>query len=308
MAVQALGRFVQDGHARWLGAWAAVIAAGLLGLWLAVQLVWSLLTPVAIEPAPSAVTPASRASAPVADVARWHLFGNGQSNRIAVDIAEAGTRTSLKLALHGTVADVDGSGGYALIADERNVERSYRVGDRIADGVVLAAVYADRVVLENQGRHETLDLPREALRRAPPASTAMAVSPRAAAADATDSTTMSPRYVAPNIATGGVDWERAQQALRDSPASALQQFDVQPVLEGTRLRGVRLGGGTSNPLAAAAGLQADDVVTAVNGVPLDSLSRGQELMDKLKDARHVTLTIERDGRSQTLEVDVPASP
>jgi general secretion pathway protein C len=54
-----------------------------------------------------------------------------------------------------------------------------------------------------------------------------------------------------------------------------------------------------------AGLRPDDVVTAVNGVPLDSLSRGQELMQRLQGARHIDLTVERGGQTQTLSVDLP---
>lgn len=297
---------------RW--AWAGVLAAAAACLWLAVQLVWSLLTPVAAPVATSATATPRAVAAPVTDVARWHLFGNGQANRIAIDIANAGNRTALKLVLHGTVADADPRAGYALIADEHRVERSYHVGDRIQDGVTLAAVYADRVVLNNHGRNETLDLPRDDLRAAsaqpvarvhPDLGMTNVTSP---AAPTTGDGGKTPVFIAPNIAAAGAGWNAAQAAVRDNPAQALQQFDIQPVMDGTKLRGVRLGGGASNPIAAAAGLGADDVVTAVNGVPLDSLSRGQELMTKLHGATHVTLTVENGGQTRTINVDVPPQP
>jgi general secretion pathway protein C len=287
--------------------WLAVLLAAALCVWLAVQLVWSLLTRVGDGVASTSVATSGTAPATVApDVAHWHLFGNGQQNQIAVDIAQAGTRTTLKLTLHGTVADRDGRGGYALIADEHGVEHSYRAGDRIADGVTLAAVYADHVVLDNHGRHESLDLPRESLHAAPPPKLPGAT----AATGGNVATTKAgkparPIYVAPNIAAGRVDWQQAQAQMRSDPMAAMQQFDLQPVLDGTRLRGVRLGGGASNPLVAVAGLRPDDVVTAVNGVPLDSLSRGQELMQRLQGARHIDLTVERSGQTQTLSVDLP---
>ncbi|HET8898184.1 MAG TPA: type II secretion system protein N [Rhodanobacteraceae bacterium] len=288
-------------HAPRLLAWLAVLLSALACLWLLVQLAWSLLTPVDVTRVAPSTAPAGGATAvtAVTQVSRWHLFGNGQQNQLAIDIASAGNRTSLKLVLHGTVAEHDGEDGYAIIADAKGSARSYHVGDAIEDGVTLAAVYADRVVLDNHGRHETLSLPRTTLT---PAAAPAADSPTGGAPSANPP---KPIFIAPNVATGSVGWQQARADLRDNPAKALQQFDIQPVLDGTRLRGVRLGGGAANPLAAAAGLGADDVVTAVNGIPLDSLSRGQELMGKLQGARHVRLTVERGGQTRTVEVDVP---
>ena len=145
-------------------AWSALLLAGLLCIWMLVQLAWSLFTPLTPElTGTPARAPITQADSTQGDISRWHLFGNGNANALKRDIMEAGQATQLKLTLHGTVSEDQGQGGYALIADANGMEHSYRVGDRIQQGVSLKAVRADHVVLEHNGRNERLDLPRESL-------------------------------------------------------------------------------------------------------------------------------------------------
>ncbi len=305
-------------HSTWrtrlpsLLAWLALLLAALWCVWMAVQLVWAVFTPLA--PAPSA-SPASSAAAPdrtvdIGSIARWHLFGNGNANALQRDIMQASQATKLKLSLHGTVADSDGNGGYALIADASGIEHSYRIGDRIQEGVTLKAVRADHVILDHNGNNERLDLPRESLQ------SAAAVRPldhaggtltnnparQRSRSGATGKST--PIYVAPRIASGRVDWQKVQSQFQRDPAQAMAQLNIQPVFDNGQMSGVRVAGAASNPLLAGSGLRADDVVTAVNGTPLDSVARGQQLFSQLQNARQVQVTVLRGGHSQTLTINL----
>lgn len=278
----------------WL-AWLAVGVAALLCLWAAVHLLWAVLDRAAPATTSSVAERAISDAAQPMNVAQWHLFGNGQELRVQAEILAARRETELKLVLHGTVARAEAEAGYAMIADEHGIERSYKVGDALPDGAKLSAVYADHVIIDNHGSRETLSLPRETLDAAR----------RAASAPQTGSASAAtPLYVAPRMAYGKLDWQKTRAEITADPARALQQLDIQPVFNGTQMRGVRLGGNASNPLVAAAGLQANDVVTAVNGVPLDSLARGRQLFEQLEGAQQIDLTILRDGRPQTLSVDL----
>lgn len=292
-----------------LAARAAVLLAALACLWMLVQLAWALFTPLTPD-----LPAAASATAPVAppratgDIARWHLFGNGNAEALRKDIMEAGQAARLKLVLHGTVSGGADREGYALIADADGVERSYRVGDTIEDGVTLKAVRADHVVLGHDGRNERLDLPRDSLSAAPgvqPLDRAANAHGQPGRPSAGGDGAGTPIFVAPRIASGRVDWQRVQSQIRQDPASVMSSLHLQPVFDGTDLKGVRVGAGAGNPLVASAGLKADDVVTAVNGIQLDSIARGQQLFSQLRNARHVQLTILRNGRSQTLSVDLP---
>jgi len=43
------------------------------------------------------------------------------------------------------------------------------------------------------------------------------------------------------------------------------------------------------------GLRPGDVVTAVNGAPVDSLARGQQIVESLRTASSARVTVLRDG-------------
>ncbi|MGB8716088.1 MAG: type II secretion system protein N, partial [Rhodanobacteraceae bacterium] len=292
-------------------AWSALLLTGLLCIWMLVQLAWSLFTPLTPElTGTPARAPITQADSTQGDISRWHLFGNGNANALKRDIMEAGQATQLKLTLHGTVSEDQGQGGYALIADANGMEHSYRVGDRIQQGVSLKAVRADHVVLEHNGRNERLNLPRESLDSAASvrplghSGGTLTNSAGAQPGQTAGSDAATPIYVAPRINTGRVNWQQVQSDFERDPARAIANMQLQPVFSDGQLRGVRLGGGASNPLAAAYGLSADDVVTAVNGIHLDSIARGQQLFQQLRNAKHVQLTIQRNGQPQTLDIDL----
>ncbi|MCF6354429.1 MAG: hypothetical protein L3J26_04895 [Candidatus Polarisedimenticolaceae bacterium] len=93
----------------------------------------------------------------------WHLFGDGSSqpqSSVKREIIEAPT-TPLALTLQGTILGKSGAQeSWAIISSSDNAQAMYRVGDEIPGGATLFAVEAFRVILERNGRHESLALPR----------------------------------------------------------------------------------------------------------------------------------------------------
>jgi general secretion pathway protein C len=55
---------------------------------------------------------------------------------------------------------------------------------------------------------------------------------------------------------------------------------------------------------AKLGLKPDDVVTSVNGIPLDSPARLPQLLENLKSASRVEATLQRDGKPTTVSVNL----
>jgi general secretion pathway protein C len=113
----------------------------------AARLVWTL-----AAPAP-AVSPPARPLRPPVDVSvlgRFDAFGasGGSGRGSAIDgFRLFGVRT-------GGVG-----GGSAIIAGPDGVQKSYAVGEAVADGVTLAAVAADHVELSRGGARATLSFP-----------------------------------------------------------------------------------------------------------------------------------------------------
>ena len=111
------------------------------------RLVWTLAAPVGSVSAPA------RAPRPPVDLsvlARFDAFGEtaGSMGGAAID----GYR------LFGVRSGGPG-GGSAIIAGPDGVQKSYAVGETIADGVTLASVAADHVELSRGGALATLSFP-----------------------------------------------------------------------------------------------------------------------------------------------------
>ncbi|MFQ5506287.1 MAG: PDZ domain-containing protein, partial [Planctomycetota bacterium] len=63
-----------------------------------------------------------------------------------------------------------------------------------------------------------------------------------------------------------------------------------------------------NSPAAAAGVQIDDVIRAVNGRETPSVGAFREAVDPLREGERVKLDILRRGRSLEVDFDLPARP
>ncbi|MEO5561160.1 MAG: type II secretion system protein N [Dokdonella sp.] len=285
----------------------AVLAAA--GLWLLVRLLWSVVPrgDEAFSSAPVRAEAAAAGTLPAQSIARWHLFGNSPLRPGAGAGAPA---TTLSLILRGTLAENDPKAGIALIADPQNGERSIRVGEEVVPGARLSAVYSDRIVLEHEGAEEILKLPRDS-NLAPadvvpltPAKASSRTGPNASAA-ANLPVGFIPSAAVP--ASGAnvkapADWQQTVARLRQNPDELARRVQVVPVLDGGKLTGVRLSAGADAALISQIGLHAGDVITSVNGTPIDSFARGQEIMSKLSQASSVRVTVLRDGK--TTEVTV----
>jgi len=282
-----------------IAALAACAAAGLVGLWALVHLAW-LLVPQGDERAlPVVSRPA--ASAPAPSVAKWHLFGNPQNPMLA-QVARSAPATTLKLSLRGTLALADPKQGMAVIADEHGSDRAYKVGDDVAAGARLTEVYTDHVVLTHEGVAETLSLPRpeEHAPELPETNQRnLAGTPGGKASS------VPPTYVPPQMNHGALDWSKAQKQLQTDPAELARQVHIEPVFENGKVAGARLsGGGDVAALMRQAGLKPTDLITAVNGSPIASLSNPQQFMDNLRNAASLQVTVLRDGKPATLTLNL----
>jgi general secretion pathway protein C len=105
-----------------------------------------------------------------------------------------------------------------------------------------------------------------------------------------------PTFVAPQIAHGAVDWQQAMDKVGGGSVDTLaKRVQVTPVLDNGRIAGVRVSTAGDTALMARLGLRPSDIVTAVNGIPVDSVARGQQILDSLGSATDVRVTVTRDG-------------
>jgi len=103
----------------------------------------------------------------------WHIFGDKAKQPKAAAPKEiiAAPTTPLALTLQGTfLGRSKTEGSWAIISSSDNEQTMYQVGDEIPGGATLFAVEPFQVILERNGRHESLQLPRPSMSDNPQAS------------------------------------------------------------------------------------------------------------------------------------------
>ncbi len=237
-------------------------------------------------PPPVAVAP-SRSNAAGADpgarIVDLHLFGTADQSATPGAAALDAPETQLNLMLRGILASDDGVQSRAIIAagGGRDAEKIYKVGSRLPGGAVVHAIYSDRVILERGGHLEALRLPKEK------SGQSISRDPQRAPSG-------------PGIARAG-----AVQELRTTLARHPDKLtDYVKALPATGRDGKQIGyrvfPGQDRGLFGRLGLQPGDIVTAVNGIPLNDPSQSLKVLQQLKGSDNLNLTIRRDGRSQTV--------
>ncbi|MGH8283478.1 MAG: type II secretion system protein GspC [Gammaproteobacteria bacterium] len=259
--------------------WASVVL-GLLLAWTLAELTWALVP----RPHPAApIYSAQSAAAPAFDAHKlsdMHLFGTA-NNGGPVNAPE----TTLNLVLRGIVAaTAKDKQSFAIIASN-GVGQVYATGAKLLGGAQIQSIYPDHVLLSLNGRLESLRLPKSS-----PASGAgyNAMLPNA-----------NPSVVFGRSLSADQNLNQLRNELVSHPERLLDMMRAMPVMENGRLNGYRVFPvGNSNAFAKL-GLQPGDVVTAVNGMPLDNPAQSMQILSKLKTSDQISITFMRNGQQQT---------
>jgi general secretion pathway protein C len=225
-----------------------------------------------------------RTGVDVQKVVSAHLFGVPVADPSTQDPANA-PQSSANLLLAGTIATQDPKRGVAIISDAGSASKVYSVGERIG-GASLHSVYLDHVILDRGGALETLLLPRQL-----PPSAARGVSAlRRPGAD-------------PRTAAAVDNIRRMVQqdpSILDQVMRTVASYDN----AAGKLRGFRAYPGRNRAIFGKLGLKSGDLVTAINGTPLDDPQRSQDVFNTIQTSDHVTVTIERGGQKQDITLNI----
>ena len=227
-------------------------------------------------PLPSSHGPGlQRAAVSVQSIANAHLFGTAAIDPSSQDPNNA-PPTTANLVLAGTIATQDPAHGVAIISDG-GPSKVYSVGDNVS-GFRLHSVYLDHVILDRGGSLETLALPRQL----PPARPLLARSSSQPAV------------------------ENFKRMVQQDPTILSQVMRAVPSYDSSagKLRGFRIYPGKNRTAFNNLGLRPGDLVTAINGTPLDDPQHGQEIMNTIDTADRATVTIERGGQAQELTLNI----
>ena len=213
-----------------------------------------------------------------------HLFGDYQQKSLA-PVKKDAPETKLNLVLKGVLAAQPMKNASAIIAKGKNGrEDIYGIGDRVSSAMVKE-IHADRVILERNGRFETLRLPKEF------SSNTLIKSVNKAGAR----TRSTPGAVLGNI----------RNKILKNPTSFGQYAIPVPYNENGKLKGYRLQPQGDRALFDQVGLNPNDVVIAINGVQLNDPAKGLKALRQLQKAKQVDITVLRNGSEIPLHFEIP---
>ena len=250
-----------------------------VSLLLAIAIAWQLAKIIwMLVPAPAAgdsvTPPASLGSASVGQVASTdvqaianaHIFGEADAQDVdtAPVIAEDDNLSDTRLTnlkLKGTVASDIPEFSVAIISDGNNDEKVYAVNDAIGSSAKLHAVYADRVVLNENGVLTNLKLPRE-----------FAAAPTSSVRRATSST----RRASANASNRSI-----QSVVSQNLTKLSDVIRPTPYFVNGQQSGYRVYPGRNRQQFAALGLRPGDLIKDIDGQSLTDPTQAMQIFQSL---------------------------
>ena len=210
-----------------------------------------------------------------------HLFGLAGAPASGETDPASVAATQMNLVLAGTIAHADPEKGFAIVGESAATARVYAVGKTITGGTKLHSVYPDRVILDRGGKLEALILPKKFQGGGMSAARPVAAAPP------------------PDPMMG----QRLQNLAAQNPGAITEVIRPQPVFANGQQRGYRVYPGRNRQQFSQRGLMPGDLVTAINGTPLDDPARGMEILQSINSAAQVTVTVERNGQSTQVNIN-----
>jgi general secretion pathway protein C len=98
--------------------------------------------------------------------------------------------------------------------------------------------------------------------------------------------------------------DNLRRVAESNPTALTEIVRPQPVFANGVQRGYRVYPGRNRQQFSRLGLQPGDLVLAINGTPLDDPQRGMEIFNTMGTSDRVQLTIERQGQTQDITLNM----
>ena len=221
-------------------------------------------------------------------------------------VVEEVIKSTLPLKLIGTIYSSDSLNGIAIVkfTNAKNTN-SFMNGDTIVDQAILKEVHKEKIIIDNDGQLEFIEVDKKELvrkrrkvskRRKRRKYAAIATAPAAKefreegferrGSDITMSKDYKARLLGPEFT----------KVLQDAKAS--------PNLVGGKLRGFVLNRIRENSIYQKAGLQNKDVVEEINGIMLTDTAQTIKLLNSLRSEDEIEMRIVRGGKPINFVVSV----
>ncbi|MPW37487.1 type II secretion system protein GspC [Vibrio halioticoli] len=221
----------------------------------------------------------------ISSLVNANLFGvesKESTPKVTQQVVDA-PKTRLNLVLVGVVASSIQKNSLAVIANKGSQD-TYGVGETI-DGTraKLSNVLSDRVIIENQGRNETLMLEGIEYKRVANNAGAVKKQPQS-----------NVQGNNPKVDTASLDKIKAE--ISENPQQLLKYIRLSQVNRDGKLVGYRVRPGRERTLFDSIGLQDGDIAVELNGADLKNPASMGAIWKSLGDLSELNLTVERNGQ------------
>ncbi|PFG45571.1 type II secretion system protein C (GspC) [Vibrio sp. ES.051] len=220
-----------------------------------------------------------------------NLFGKYTEQKpVAIEqpVVKDAPKTRLNLTLVGAVASSDPNTSLAVVAN-RGKQATYGLGEEIeGTRATLKAVLVDRVIIDNQGRDETLMMQGLEYKK-------LSESSRSARSQAQQVES-----------SAGIGDELAQirEEIAKDPQSVFKYIAISPVKRDGGIVGYRVSPGRDAALFNDVGLKPGDIAVQLNGIDLSDPSSSVQLMQVMRDPQELNLTVERNGQQYEIYIQL----
>lgn len=266
------------------------------------------------------VTGGERALDPseVDDILKRNIFNHegtlgdmeqGLPDEEVVPVGGEAVKSNLPFKVVGIIYSGDPFNGLAMLENtrKRRVE-SWVVGDEIDKGARLVEILESRVILDNKGRREYIEVEKKELvrsRRGKAPSRPSGVDPGVAAIakgpppDA---------YKEEGFERKGHDIvlteQYKQNLLGPGLTKVLQDAKAEPNMVGGELKGFRLTRIREDSIYQKAGFQNNDIIREINGIPLRDAAGAIKLLQSLRNESEVEVRLQRGGDTFPMTVTI----
>ncbi|MDH5629125.1 MAG: type II secretion system protein GspC [Gammaproteobacteria bacterium] len=229
----------------------------------------------------------SSQSMDVTALLKQSIFGSIQAAPKLEVIEVEAPETQLNLKLSGIYAADVPDKANAIIELNGGRQEVYFINDKlnVSGQVYLRQVYSDRVILESNGRNETLKLEDNNV-----------ISVNADIDSALNMRVDDKRN--DNRVSRQLTHYREQ--ILSNPSSLSDVIMPQPYTENGELKGFRVSPGRDKRLFRDVGLQNGDIITSINGVKLNNMQEAMMLMQQAQSIQELSVELERDGQPLSL--------
>jgi general secretion pathway protein C len=256
----------------------------------AAQITWLIIEDHSIIlPAPAQNNKQSQQQTENYTIEQYHLFGTASEKPVetkTVTNVDAPT-TKLRLELKGVFTAETQATSSAIIAEKGRGGDYFKVGEKVQGRTKLAAVYPDKVILDTNGKMETLEFEE---------SKGVGIKANKSTESKRNKNNERSKKAQKRLSKSRNPQDfvnLAKDLLNSDAKGAVSSMGLEPVAKDSS-SGYRVG--SSATMLLSIGMKVGDIILSVNDQPVGNIAQDQMLLDEVTSSGNAKVEIQRGSR------------